>query len=204
MALVNKHLYYKAGNNQIVIKCYSSLDDIYTNKGLPISYKNELFYAPLVPLGDVYASPFRVKDSGGEWAIAYDTVAKVQQHDFNDLAEIHLSGNHEEEIIYNTFPLVVPKEGDYHFTSMVRGGQTGWGYKGDSWQWSLWYLDLDGNEFKRNEYRRSKGMGWKTLYDENLHLTAGTHIIRLRIRGSCSSKDSHYTVCYEWKNTLTI
>lgn len=204
MTLSNRRLYYKAGSSQITIKCYSSLDDIYTSKGLPVNYKSETFYAPLVPLTDIYSSPLRVQDSTGTWAIAYDTVAKTQQYDFNDTVEISLSGDKEKEVVYNSFPIVVPKEGDYHFVSKVRGGQNGWGYSGDSWQWSLWYLDLDGNNFNTKEYRRSQGMGWKTLYDDMLHLTAGTHIIQLRIRGKCSSKDSHLTACYEWTNNLTI
>ena len=35
-------------------------------------------------------------------------------------------------------------------------------------------------------------------------LEGGTHVITLRIRGKCSSKDDHLTKCTSWKNTITI
>ena len=202
--LSSKRLYYKVGNSNVTIKTYTSLTDIYTGKGLPINYKGELVYAPLVSTADVYSSPLRVRDSSGVWAVAYDTVGTTQQQDFNDTVEISLSGNREQEVTYGSFYVVAPKSGNYKLTSIIVGGQTGWGYSRDKWQWSKWYLDLDGNNFETKEYRRSQGMGEKTLYEDTIYLEGGTHVITLRIRGKCSSKDSHLTKCESWKNTITI
>ena len=202
--LSSKRLYYKVGNSNVTIKTYTSLTDIYTGKGLPINYKGELVYAPLVSTADVYSSPLRVRDSSGVWAVAYDTVGTTQQHDFNDTIKIELSGNREQEVTYGSFYVGAPKSGNYKLTSIIVGGQTGSGYSRDKWQWSKWYLDLDGNNFETKEYRRSQGMGEKTLYEDVLYLEGGTHVITLRIRGKCSSKDDHLTKCTSWKNTITI
>ena len=202
--LSSRRLYYKVGNSNVTIKTYTSLADIYTGKGLPIYYRGELVYAPLVSTSDVYSSPLRVRDSSGVWAVAYDTVGTTQQQDFNNTVKIELSGNSEREITYGSFYVVAPKSGNYKLTSIIVGGQTGWGYSGDSWQWSYWYLDLDGNNFYTARYVRSQGMGQKTLYNNTIYLEGGTHTITLRIRGKCSSKDSHLTQCDSWKNTITI
>ena len=202
--LSSKRLYYKVGNSNVTIKTYTSLADIYTGKGLPIYYRGELVYAPLVSTSDVYSSPLRVRDSSGVWAVAYDTVGVTQKQDFNNTVKIELSGNSEREITYGSFYVVAPKSGNYKLTSIIVGGQTGWGYSGDSWQWSYWYLDLDGNNFHTARYVRSQGMGQKTLYNNTIYLEGGTHTITLRIRGKCSSKDSHLTQCDSWKNTITI
>ena len=202
--LSSKRLYYKVGNSNVTIKTYTSLADIYTGKGLPIYYRGELVYAPLVSTSDVYSSPLRVRDSSGVWAVAYDTVGTTQQQDFNNTVKIELSGNSEREVTYGSFYVVAPKSGNYKLTSIIVGGQTGWGYSGDSWQWSYWYLDLDGNNFHTARYVRSQGMGQKTLYNNTIYLEGGTHTITLRIRGKCSSKDSHLTQCDSWKNTITI
>ena len=202
--LSSRRLYYKVGNSNVTIKTYTSLADIYTGKGLPIYYRGELVYAPLVSTSDVYSSPLRVRDSSGVWAVAYDTVGVTQKQDFNNTVKIELSGNSEREITYGSFYIVAPKSGNYKLTSIIVGGQTGWGYSGDSWQWSYWYLDLDGNNFHTARYVRSQGMGQKTLYNNTIYLEGGTHTITLRIRGKCSSKDSHLTQCDSWKNTITI
>lgn len=202
--LSSKRLYYKVGNSNVTIKTYTSLADIYTGKGLPIYYRGELVYAPLVSTADVYSSPLRVRDSSGVWAVAYDTVGVTQKQDFNNTVEISLSGNSEREVTYGSFYVGAPKSGNYKLTSIIVGGQTGWGYSGDSWQWSYWYLDLDGNNFHTARYVRSQGMGQKTLYNNTIYLEGGTHTITLRIRGKCSSKDSHLTKCTSWKNTITI
>ena len=202
--LSSKRLYYKVGNSNVTIKTYTSLTDIYTGKGLPINYKGEIVYAPLVSTSDVYSSPLRVRDSSGVWAVAYDTVGVTQKQDFNNTVKIELSGNSEREITYGSFYVVAPKSGNYRLQSIIVGGQTGWGYSGDSWQWSYWYLDLDGNNFHTARYVRSQGMGQKTLYNNTIYLEGGTHTITLRIRGKCSSKDSHLTQCDSWKNTITI
>ena len=202
--LSSRRLYYKVGNSNVTIKTYTSLADIYTGKGLPIYYRGELVYAPLVSTSDVYSSPLRVRDSSGVWAVAYDTVGVTQKQDFNNTVKIELSGNSEREITYGSFYIVAPKSGNYKLTSIIVGGQTGWGYSGDSWQWSYWYLDLDGNNFHTARYVRSQGMGQKTLYNNTIYLEGGTHTITLRIRGKCSSKDSHLTQCDSWKNTITM
>ena len=202
--LSSRRLYYKVGNSNVTIKTYTSLADIYTGKGLPIYYRGELVYAPLVSTSDVYSSPLRVRDSSGVWAVAYDTVGVTQKQDFNNTVKIELSGNSEREITYGSFYVVAPKSGNYRLQSIIVGGQTGWGYSGDSWQWSYWYLDLDGNNFYTARYVRSQGMGQKTLYNNTIYLEGGTHTITLRIRGKCSSKDSHLTQCDSWKNTITI
>ena len=202
--LSSKRLYYKVGNSNITIKTYTSLADIYTGKGLPIYYRGELVYAPLVSTSDVYSSPLRVRDSSGVWAVAYDTVGVTQKQDFNNTVKIELSGNSEREVTYGSFYVVAPKSGNYKLTSIIVGGQTGWGYSRDKWQRSYWYLDLDGNNFYTARYVRSQGMGQKTLYNNTIYLEGGTHTITLRIRGKCSSKDSHLTQCDSWKNTITI
>ena len=202
--LSSKRLYYKVGNSNVTIKTYTSLADIYTGKGLPIYYRGEIVYAPLVSTSDVYSSPLRVRDSSGVWAVAYDTVGVTQKQDFNNTVKISLSGNREQEVTYGSFYVVAPKSGNYKLTSIIVGGQTGWGYSSDKWQWSKWYLDLDGNNFETKEYRRSQGMGEKTLYNNTIYLEGGTHVITLRIRGKCSSKDDHLTKCTSWKNTITI
>lgn len=202
--LSSRRLYYKVGNSNVTIKTYTSLADIYTGKGLPIYYRGELVYAPLVSTADVYSSPLRVRDNSGVWAVAYDTVGTIQKQDFNNTVEISLSGNSEREVTYGSFYVVAPKSGNYKLTSIIVGGQTGWGYSRDKWQWSKWYLDLDGNNFETKEYRRSQGMGEKTLYNNTIYLEGGTHVITLRIRGKCSSKDDHLTKCTSWKNTITI
>ena len=202
--LSSRRLYYKVGNSNVTIKTYTSLADIYTGKGLPIYYRGELVYAPLVSTADVYSSPLRVRDSSGVWAVAYDTVGVTQKQDFNNTVKIELSGSREREVTYGSFYVVAPKSGNYKLTSIIVGGQTGWGYSGDSWQWSYWYLDLDGNNFHTARYVRSQGMGQKTLYNNTIYLEGGTHTITLRIRGKCSSKDSHLTQCDSWKNTITI
>ena len=202
--LSSKRLYYKVGNSNVTIKTYTSLADIYTGKGLPIYYRGELVYAPLVSTSDVYSSPLRVRDSSGVWAVAYDTVGTTQQQDFNNTVKIELSGSTAREVTYGSFYVVAPKSGNYKLTSIIVGGQTGWGYSRDKWQRSYWYLDLDGNNFYTAKYVRSQGMGEKTLYNDTIYLEGGTHIITLRIRGECSSKDSHLTQCDSWKNTITI
>lgn len=202
--LSSKRLYYKVGNSNVTIKTYTSLADIYTGKGLPIYYRGELVYAPLVSPSDVYSSPLRVRDSSGVWAVAYDTVGTTQQQDFNNTVKIELSGSTSREVTYGSFYVVAPKSGNYKLTSIIVGGQTGWGYSRDKWQRSYWYLDLDGNNFYTAKYVRSQGMGQKTLYNDTIYLEGGTHIITLRIRGECSSKDSHLTQCDSWKNTITI
>ncbi len=204
MALSTRKLNYEDANNKTVIKLYTSLSDIYTGKGFPIKYKGETLYAPIVPVNDVYGTPLRVSDSSGEYKIAYDTVSKNQSYYSNKVTEISLSGNRTEEKTHDSFSIYAPYSGKYKLVSKFRGGQNGWGYSGNKWQYANFYLDVDTENIVTKEYRRSQGMDWKTLFDGEIELTGGTHIITMRMFGKSSSKDSHLTACYEWDNTLTI
>lgn len=204
MALSSRTLNYEDRSNKTTIKLYTSLDDIYTGKGLPIEYKGETVYAPLVENDDVFSTPLTVEDTDGEWKIAYETIGEEQNYYSNKVTNINLSGNTEKEVVHHTFAFVAPYTGKYRLKSEVRGGQTGSGYSGDKWQWSKWWIDIDTVNIVEKMYRRSQGMGWKTLYDGEVELTGGLHILKLRIRGKCSSKDSHRTSCYKWKNVITI
>lgn len=204
MSLSSRVLNYQDANNKTVIKLYTSLNDIYTGKGLPIEYKGEIVYAPLVPYNDVLGTPIKVSDETGDYKIAYDTVGDVQSYYSNKVTEISLSGDSTQEKTHDSYTVYAPYSGKYKLVSKFRGGQNGWGYSGDKWQWAYFYLDVDNTNIKRLELRRSQGMGWKTLYDGEIELTGGTHIITMRIFGKCSSKDSHLTACYEWDNVLTI
>ena len=125
-------------------------------------------------------------------------------NDSTSYTYISLSGNTTKTVTHGTFTITAPETGYYHLYSQIRGGQTGQGYSGDKWQYANWYLDLDGTNFVTKTYRRSQGMGWKTIYDGEIYLTKGTHTLRCRILGKCSSKDSHQTYCYEWLNDLSI
>lgn len=204
MSLSNRVLNYQDANNKTVIKLYTSLDDIYSGKGLPIEYKGELVYAPIVPTQDVYGTPLWVSDESGIYKIAYDTVGDIQNYYSNKVTEISLSGNSTQEKTHDSFSIYAPYSGKYKLVSKFRGGQNGWGYSGDKWQYANFYLDVDNENIVTKEYRRSQGMGWKTLYDDEIELTGGTHIITMRMFGKSSSKDSHLTACYEWDNALTI
>lgn len=204
MALSTRKLNYEDANNKTVIKLYTSLSDIYTGKGFPIEYKGETLYAPIVPVNDVYGTPLRASDNSGEYKIAYDTVSKTQNYYSNKVTEISLSGNSTQSKTHDACSVYAPYTGKYKLVSKFRGGQNGWGYSGDKWQYANFYLDVDNENIVTKELRRSQGMGWKTLYDGEIELTGGTHIITMRMFGKSSSKDSHLTACYEWDNTLTI
>lgn len=204
MTLASNVLNYQDSNNKTVIKLYTSLSDIYTGKGLPVEYRGNQLYAPLVPLSDVYATPIKFEDASGEYAVAFDTVKSNQEYYSNKVTEISLSGNSTKEKTHDTFAIVAPYSGKYHLNVTFRGGQNGWGYSGDKWQYAYFYLDIDTENIVRKELRRSQGMGWKTLYDGDIELVGGTHILKIRMFGKSSSKDSHLTACYEWKSKLTI
>ena len=197
-------LNYQDNNQKRVIKLYTSLSDIYTGKGLPIQYKGESFYAPLVPLKDVYVTPIKASDSLGDYAVAYDTVKELQEFYSNKVTEISLSGDTTKEVTHDTFVFVAPQNGKYHITVKFRGGQNGWGYSGDKWQYANFYLDIDTDNIVKKELRRSAGMGWKTLYDSDIELVGGTHLLKMRMFGKSSSKDSHLTACYEWEANIKI
>lgn len=204
MALSNNVLNYQDSTNKSVIKLYTSLDDIYTGKGLPIEYKGTLLYAPIVPLNDVYSTPLKVSDSGEECVIAYDTIGVVQDYYSNKVTEISLSGDSTKEKTHDSFSFVAPYKRKFHLSVRFRGGQNGWGYSGDKWQYADWFLDLDTENLLEKRYRRSQGMGWKTLFDGDIEVDGGTHILTMRILGKSSSKDSHLTACYEWEAKITM
>lgn len=75
---------------------------------------------------------------------------------------------------------------------------------GCSWQWARLYLDLDGNNINNFLIRRSQGLQWFTLYNGEIEVTGGSHILRFRIRGKCSSKDLHQTTCDGWKSEVSL
>lgn len=204
MAVSTNVLNYQDSVNKSIIKLYTSLDDIYTKKGLLIEYKGNQLYAPLVPLTDVYATPIKFSDDSGDYAIAYDTVSTTQEYYSNKVTEISLSGNSTQEKVHDAITFVAPKSGKYHLNVTFRGGQNGWGYSGDKWQYANFYLDLDTDNIKVLEVRRSWGMGWKTLFDDDIEVDGGTHILTMRMFGKSSSKDSHYTACYEWESKITM
>lgn len=203
--LSNRRLYYKDSKNSLTIKTYTSLSDIYSGNGLPIYYKGEQVYAPLVNTSDVYSSPIKVLKNGQVLAVAYDTVPKTQNYYSNNVLKIELSGGTSQTKTYGSVALVAPISGYYSLVSSVRGGQTGWGYSSDGWQMSEWRLYLDGNLIAYQVYRRSQGTeSWKTLHNGKVYLTGGGHTLKLDITGHCSKHDSHLTVCYEWSNNLTL
>ena len=204
MSLSNKVLNYEDANNKTAIKLYTSLDDIYTGKGFPIKYKDEILYAPLVPLTDVFITPLRASDGSGEYAISYGTVGVTQDYYSNKVTRIDLKGLVTQEKTHDAFTFVAPKSGKFYLKVRFRGGQGGWGYSGDSWQYANFYLDLDTDNIKTMEVRRSWGMGWKTLFDDEIEVDGGTHILTMRMLGKSSAKDVHYTICYEWEAKITM
>ena len=105
---------------------------------------------------------------------------------------------------YDTYTIDIPETGYYRVTTEVRGGQTGNGYDGDKWQYCKFHLIIDGTNIVSKTYRRSQGFGWKTVYDADQYLTAGKHTIKLNVTASGSSKDTHWTRVYEWKNNIAI
>lgn len=205
MSLSNRVLNYQDANNKTVIKLYTTISDSYSGRGLPIEYKGEVLYAPLVPYDDVYASPIKVSDETGDYKIAYDTVGKIQQYYSNKVTDIRLGSSGGEKLVtHGSFSFAAPIAGEYSFVSKIWGGQTGSGYSSDRWQKAVFYLDLDGKNFSEITFRRSQGMGWKTIYNGKISVSSGTHIITLRILGDGSKKDSHQTLCKEWDNKITI
>lgn len=105
---------------------------------------------------------------------------------------------------YDTTSFVAPFTGKIHLFSQVHARQFGWGYSDDSWQWARLYLDLDGNNINNFLIRRSQGLQWVTLYNGEIEVTGGSHILRFRIRGKCSSKDGHRTTCDGWKSEVSL
>ena len=206
MSLSNRKLNYEDSINKTVIKLYTSLDDIYTSKGLPIEYKGEVVYAPLVPLDDVYGTPLRVSDDSGDYRIAYDTVSKLQEADLSDYFAQSISGNTTYSQWYGRVPFVVPYSTTVNIQSLVDSVIYHNGVKGDKWQWTYFDLYVDDEYVSRYEFRQSMGeyRKWHNIANIDLELSAGTHILGMYLTMDCSDKDSQHVYIYQWKNTITL
>ena len=206
MGLSSRKLNYEDANNKTVIKLYTSLGDIYTGKGLPITYKGETVYAPIVPVNDFYGTPLRVSDSSGEYRIAYDTVSKNQQQDISETFYKYLSGNTIQYAWYGRTTFVAPYATTMHLLSQVDAFIGHYGVTGDKWQYDYLDVYIDDNMVSRFEFRQSKGeyRQWFTLANKDIDVTAGLHTIGLYLTMKCSSKDSHEVNIYQWKNTITL
>lgn len=206
MTKTNNRLWYDTGKTKIAIDLHTTPNDFYSNDGLPIKLKNgDVVYAPYVSSNDVNRTPIKVqKVDGSTKVIGSTTVNASQQYDFTNTVEINLSGNSTKQVEYNTFVFNMPYTGKIHLLSKFFGGQTGWGYSGDSWQYADFFLDLDGQQIHQVRYRRSQGINLKTFFNGYLTVDGGLHTLRLRILGKCSNKDSHLTKCTAWYNTLTL
>lgn len=206
MSLSTRKLNYEDANNQIVIKLYTSLDDIYTGKGLPIEYKDETLYAPIVPVDDLYGSPLRVSDENGEHRIAYDTVTKVQQQDLSDYYYKGISGNTTYSEWYGKVPFRVPYTTTVNINSVIDSAIYHNDVKGDKWQWTYMDIYVDDEQVSRYEFRQSMGeyRKWHNLADIDIELNAGSHILGMYLTMDCSNKDTQHVYIYQWKNTITL
>lgn len=206
MTKTNNKLWYDTGKTKIAIDLHTTPNDFYSNEGLPIKLKNgTTVYAPYVSPNDTNRTPFKVqKIDGSIKTIGSTTINAAQKYDFTDTVEIELSGDSTKEVEYGTFVFTMPYTGKIHLLSKIFGGQNGWGYSGDSWQYADFFLDLDGEQIHTVRYRRSQGINLKTFFDGDLELDGGLHTLRLRMLGKCSSKDSHLTQCSGWYNTFTL
>lgn len=205
MTKLNNKLYVDTGNNKMAIDLHDTVNDFYSKKGMPIQFKNgTTAYAAYVNFNDINRSIITTFDSDGEHYVGTSSINEVQQFTSTKKIEINLSGNREQELIYDTTSFVAPFTGKIHLFSQAHAQQNGWGYSSDSWQWARLYLDLDGNNINNFLIRRSQGLQWFTLYNGEIEVTGGSHILRFRIRGKCSSKDSHQTTCDGWKTKVTL
>lgn len=206
MALSSRRLNYQDANNKTVIKLYTSLGDIYTGKGFPITYKGETVYAPIVPVNDFYGTPLRVSDSSGEYRIAYDTIGKTQQQDLSTAYYKYISGNttHSEWYGYVTF--VVPYATTVNIKSLLDAYIGHYDVKGDKWQVTYFDTYIDDNKVARYEFRQSQGeyRQWFTIMNQDLTLGAGVHTLGMYLIMDCSAKDSQELSIYQWKNTITL
>ena len=206
MGLSTRKLNYEDANNKTVIKLYTSLSDIYTGKGFPIEYKGETLYAPLVPVNDVYGTPLRASDSSGEYRIAYDTVANIQNEDIATYFYKGISGNTTYSTWYGQVPFVVPYPTNVNIKSLVESAIYHNDVKGDKWQVTYFDIYVDDNRVHRYEFRQSMGeyRKWHDLSNIDIELSAGTHILGLYLTMDCSSKDTQHVYIYQWKNTITL
>lgn len=206
MGLSSIKLNYEDANNKTVIKLYTSLDDIYTGKGLPITYKGETVYAPIVPVNDFYGTPIRASDSSGEYRIAYDTVSATQQQDISTQYYKYLRGNTQQTYDYGSVTFVAPYATTIHLLGTVDAMFGHYGVSGDKWQHDWLDTYIDGKSVARFEFRQSKGeyRQWFTIINQDIQVGAGVHTITLKLTHKCSSKDSHEAYVYQWKNTITL
>lgn len=205
MTKLNNKLYVDTGNNKMAIDLHDTVNDFYSKKGMPVQFRNgTTAYAAYVNFNDINRSIITTSDSDGEHYVGTSSINEVQQFTSTKKIKISLSGNSEQELIYDTTSFVAPFTGKIHLFSQAHAQQNGWGYSGDSWQWARLYLDLDGNNINNFLIRRSQGLQWFTLYNGEIEVTGGSHILRFRIRGKSSSKDSHRTTCDGWKTEVTL
>lgn len=205
MTKLNNKLYVDTGNNKMAIDLHDTVNDFYSKKGMPVQLRNgTTAYAAYVNFNDINRSIITTSDSDGEHYVGTSSINKVQQFTSTKKIEINLKGNSEHELIYDTTSFVAPFTGKIRLFSQAHAQQNGWGYSGDSWQWARLYLDLDGNNINNFLIRRSQGLQWFTLYNGEIEVTGGSHILRFRIRGKCSSKDRHQTTCDGWKTEVTL
>lgn len=205
MTKLNNKLYVDTGNNKMAIDLHDTVNDFYSKKGMPVQFRNgTIAYAAYVNFDDINRSIITTSDSEGEHYVGISSINEVQQLTSTKRIEINLKGNSEQEVIYDITSFVAPFTGKVHLFSQAHAQQDGWGYSGDSWQWARLYLDLDGNNINSFLIRRSQGLRWFTLYNGEIEVTGGSHILRFRIRGKCSSKDHHQTTCDGWKTEVTL
>lgn len=205
MSKLTNKLYLDTGKNKVAIDLHDTTNDFYSKKGMPVKLRNgTMGYAAYVNFDDIYRSTLTVSDKNGVHYVGTSTVKEEQSYTSSKKIDISLSGNSEKEVTYDSFSFVVPYGGKIKLFSQGHAQQNGWGYSGDSWQWALLYLDLDGTNIAQVRIRRSQGLQWFTLYNGERTVTGGTHILRFRVRGKCSSKDSHQTTCDGWKTTITL
>lgn len=205
MTKLNNKLYVDTGNNKMAIDLHDTVNDFYSKKGMPVQFRNgTIAYAAYVNFNDINRSIITTSDSDGEHYVGTSSINEVQQFTSTKKIGINLRGNSEQELIYDTTSFVAPFTGKIRLFSQAHARQNGWGYSGDSWQWARLYLDLDGNNINNFLIRRSQGLQWFTLYNGEIEVTGGSHILRFRIRGKCSTGDRHRTMCDGWKTEVTL
>lgn len=206
MSLSNRVLNYQDANNKTVIKLYTSLDDIYTGKGFPIEYKGEILYAPIVPVDDVYGTPLRVSDESGEYRIAYDTVAPVQDTDLSEYFYKKIKNNTTYKTWYGKVSFVVPYPTTINIKSLLDSAIYHNDVDGDKWQVTHFDIYVDSEQVHRYSFRQSMGESrrWRNIADIDLELNAGSHLLGLYLTMDCSSKDTQHLYIYQWKNTITL
>lgn len=205
MGVTEHVLNIQSSNNKKIVPLYDTPTCSYTGRSLPIKLANgSTVYAPLGVTDDLYGTQLWVEIDGTSYRVVEQSVQGIQGVNFDKTVKIEFGGSDERTAKYDTFYFVAPRRTKFHYKSMVNYGQTGWGYSSDKWQRSDIWINLDGSLLVKKTFRRSAGINWKTLYDGDIELDAGTHRMELWLLGQGSSKDSHLTVCYAWNNDLLM